>query len=121
MFDLTIGRCQLYLLRGEINKIPTPIKYMFEKFTKIIPCRLPLQLHRTDYTVIRRSHLYAFVTSEVQHAVTLCGKWTDGSFRYVIVYRIITIIKKSKSFIPELVHIVESLRKVRASFRNILL
>ena len=73
MFDLTIGRCQLYILRGEINKIPTPIKYIFEIFTKIIPCRPPLQLYRTDYTVIRRNHLCTFVTSEVQHAVTLCG------------------------------------------------
>lgn len=74
MFDLTVDTCQLYIPRCEINKVPTSIKDVFEKFAKIIPCRLYLQLHSTDYTMIGSSHFHAFVTTEVQHTVPLCSR-----------------------------------------------
>lgn len=64
-FDLTVDTRQLYILGCEINKAPAPIKDVFLKLTKIVQCRLPLQLHSTDYTMICINHFYTFVTTEV--------------------------------------------------------
>jgi len=63
--NLTINTYQLYILGYEINKALTTFKNIFEKFTKEIPCALPLQPHSTDYTMICNYHFYTFVTTKV--------------------------------------------------------
>lgn len=72
-----------------------------------------MKLHGTDVTMVCNSHLHAFVITEVEHTVTLCGKFSDRPFCKVIDDRIAAIFGKGKDPVPELVQIMKGFRQVR--------
>ena len=79
-----------------------------------------MKLYGGDDTMVGNSHLNSFITSVMQGVVTLCRELSDGSLRYVVVYRIISVLLIGKDTIPELIKIVQRFRQVGSSFRLIL-
>ena len=84
MLDLTVGISHTYIGGCQAEEISTSIKYIFEKFTKVIPTRHAVKLHCGDDTMVGNSHLNPFITSVMQGVVTLSRELSDGSLRYVI-------------------------------------
>ena len=79
-----------------------------------------MKLYGGDNTMIGNSHLNSFITSVMQGVVTLSRELSDGSLRYVVVYRIIAVLLIGENPIPELIKIVQGLCQVWTSLRLIL-
>ena len=79
-----------------------------------------MKLYGGDNTMIGNSHLNSFITSVMQGVVTLSRELSDGSLRYVVVYRIIAVLLIGEDPIPELIKIVQGLCQVWTSLRLIL-
>ena len=56
--------------------------------------------------MVRSRHLHPLVTAEVEHTVSLCGKFADNPFGQIIVYRIIAVLEVGEYFIPELIQVI---------------
>lgn len=71
-----------------------------------------MKLHRTDYTIIRSSHLLTFITAKVKHTVPLCCQFPDTLFRQITVYWHLAVIQISKQLIPKVVLVIKRFRIV---------
>lgn len=73
-----------------------------------------MHLDSTDYTMVRSSHLHPLVTAEVEHTVPLCGKFADTTFRNIIIYRIVTVLKVGKYFVPKFLQVIDRFFQIAA-------
>ena len=79
-----------------------------------------MKLYSGDDAMVGNSHLNSCITSVMKGVVTLSCEFSDGSLRYVVVYRIIAVLLIGEDPVPGLINIVQGLCPVLASLRLIL-
>lgn len=55
-FKFKLAGCQSDFVRNHINIVPASVKDIFEKSFDEVPERTTMKLHRSNHTVISRSH-----------------------------------------------------------------
>ena len=73
-----------------------------------------------DDAMVGNCHLNSCITSVMKGVVTLSCEFSDGSLRYVVVYRIMAVLLIGENPVPELIKIVQGLCQVWTSLRLIL-
>lgn len=57
--------------------------------------------------MVHSSYLHTLVTAEVEHTVTLGGKFANASLREIVINRIIIILEIGKYFIPKFIQVID--------------
>ena len=99
--------CQSYFIWSQTEKIHATVKYFSKKLTKIFPSGASLHLHCTNNAMISSSHLCPFITTEVEHCISLGCQRTNRTLCKIVINRKVAVLKKSKDVVPKFVKIIQ--------------